>query len=162
MPGAPKKRRLIAALEKRAQAEIGEGATALEYLEHFIASGGFFEKLAEDLAVEMAEPVTRTFLSKTAHDLDPRATDRLDAARRASAPVQAERAVVIADAAPETTAGVAKARLQSDNRKWLAERLDPSAFGQKASVTFDVSALYLDALKRVNAESKASDGEPTD
>lgn len=55
MASTPKRRRLRAALARRAEAEIGPGAAPLDYVEQWVASGGLITELAANLQAEMGE-----------------------------------------------------------------------------------------------------------
>jgi hypothetical protein len=165
MAGRPKLARLLASLQLRAERDLGDDATALDYVDYVvehIAGGGFLSALAEDLAAELGESVSRPFLSGAVHALAPDAKSRIEGARREGAAALAEYATTIADRANETTAGVAKARLQSDTRRWLAERFDPAHFGSstKAEVTVTLGQLHIEALKAANLK-RAADATAT-
>jgi hypothetical protein len=82
MAATPKRRRLRATLARRAEAEIGPGATPLDYVERWISSGGQVSALAASLRLEMGESISRGFLSLIIHRLGPDATARIVAARR--------------------------------------------------------------------------------
>lgn len=150
MAGTPKQTRLLAALAQRALSELGEDATSLDYVAHYVAAGGMIARLAEDLAAEMKESISRPFLSNTAHGLADNAKERLALARREGAAALVEQTVAIADAAPETSGGAQKAKLQVGVRQFLAERADPEQFGSNSKVQVSVSLtqLHLDALRQ--------------
>jgi hypothetical protein len=78
----PKRRRLRAALARRAEAEIGPGAAPLDYVEQWVANGGVITELAANLQAEMGESISRGFLSLIVHRLGPDATARILGARR--------------------------------------------------------------------------------
>ena len=81
MASTPKRRRLRAALTRRAEAEIGPGATLLDYVERWVANGGRITELADSLQEEMCESISRGFMSLIIHRLGPDATERIAAAR---------------------------------------------------------------------------------
>ena len=81
MAAAPKRRRLKAALLKRAETELGERAAILEYVEGWVAGGGMISTLASSLQQELGESISRSFLSTVVHQLSPDATARITAAR---------------------------------------------------------------------------------
>ena len=62
-------------------------------------------------------------------------------ARREQAELNAERLIEVAEDAEETSAGVQKARLLSDNIKWSAAKLLPKVYGDRLDVTVDASSL---------------------
>jgi hypothetical protein len=81
MAATPKRRRLRAALTRRAEATIGLAATPLDYVERWVANRGLITELAASLQSEMGESMSRGFLSLIVHRLAPDATDRIIAAR---------------------------------------------------------------------------------
>jgi hypothetical protein len=149
MSGRPRRGRLVEALERRAHRDLGEGATPLDFVVGYIAAGAFLSALAVEVSKELGEPVSRPFLSGTVHSLAPDAKSRIETARREAAHALAEEATTIADSAPATSAGVQKAKLQSDTRRWLAERFDPGNFGSttKTEVSVSLGHLHLEALR---------------
>jgi hypothetical protein len=82
MKPTSKRRRLRAALLRRAQAAIGANATALDYVEQYVANRGRFSDLAASLRLEMGEPLSRGFLSFIANRLASDARRRIAAARQ--------------------------------------------------------------------------------
>ena len=95
MAATPKRRRLRATLARRAGTEIGPGATPLDYVEHWIASGGQVTELAASLQREMGESISRGFLSLIVHRLAPEATARITDARRHAADSLADGATTV-------------------------------------------------------------------
>lgn len=84
MAARPKQRRLVATLTNRAQQTIGPTATPLDYVIHWITTREFLSELAKDLATEMGESVSRTFLSGVAQRLAPDARALIASARPAA------------------------------------------------------------------------------
>jgi hypothetical protein len=152
MAGTQKQTRLVAALQARAAREIGEDASELDYVAHYLSAGGLLTKLAEALAVEMGESISRPFLSNTVHGLADDAKARLALARREGAAALVEQSVSIADDAPETAGGVSKAKLQVGTRQWLAEKADPEQFGSRVQVAVSLGQLHLDAMRHRSIE----------
>lgn len=95
MASTPKRRRLRATLARRAEANIGLGATPLDYVERWVANGGLITELAASLQSEMGESMSRGFLSLIVHRLGPEATTRITAARRSVAYAHADRATSV-------------------------------------------------------------------
>lgn len=147
MAGTQKQTRLLAALERRAQSTIGESASILDYVEQFVQGGGMLATLATDLAEEMGESISRPFLSNTVNNLSGDAKQRIGLARREGASALADEAVMIADAAPETSGGVQKAKLRAGMRQWLAEKHNPEQYGSKVALTTSVGVMLLEALR---------------
>ena len=84
MKPTSKRRRLRAALLRRAQVAIGANATALDYVEQYVANRGRFSDLARSLQEEMGESLSRGFLSFIARRLAPDARTRIAMARAAA------------------------------------------------------------------------------
>jgi hypothetical protein len=76
-----KRRRLRAALLRRARVVIGTDASPLDYVERYVANRGRFSDLARSLQEEMGESLSRGFLSFIARRLEPDARARIDSAR---------------------------------------------------------------------------------
>lgn len=98
MAATPKRRRMRAALSRRAEAEIGPGALALDYVVAWVARGGLIADLATSLADELGESVSRQILSLVVHRLAPDATARIVVARRGSTGVPSQEAAILAQA----------------------------------------------------------------
>lgn len=86
---------------------------------------------------------------------------RWDEAMRESASALVEQAgEILDDLEGSSTSGltpamVALAGKRADHRRWMAERRDPEAFGDKApTITFNVGALHLDALRQVGSMNR--------
>lgn len=148
MAGRPKRAKVRAALEARAKRHISDDATALDYVEDFLASGGDFQALARELTVEMGEAVSRKGVSDSAHSLADDASDRIAAARQAGAAAIVEQAQCIADEAEPTSGAVQKAKTQVNVRLWRAERLDPQFTSKQHDVHISLNALMLEALRQ--------------
>ncbi len=149
MAGKPKEARLLAALEKRAVRELGDGATPLDFVCDYISGGKTFIDLAGELATELGESVSRQFISGTANALAPDAKARITVARQEGAMALAEDTLSIADDAEPTAGGAAKARVQIGSRQWLAERFNSAQFGgMKGQVNVSFGALMLEALRQ--------------
>jgi hypothetical protein len=76
------KKRVLAALQARAERYCGDAASILDYVCAFLASGGRMEALAELLAADLSHSVSRSFLSWTLNHVAHDAKRRLQAARR--------------------------------------------------------------------------------
>jgi hypothetical protein len=147
MPSRPRRAALIAKLAELAAEEIGATASPIDYLCAQHAHGALFSELAEFLAGEMGQPVSRTFLSMTAHQLAPDAKERIASARREGALSLGERAVEIADNSEPTSGAAARARNSMSARFWLAERANPALAGKGATIEINAGQLMLAALQ---------------
>lgn len=160
MASRPRRTALIAKLTKLAAEEIGADASPLDYLCAQLAHGALFSELAQFLAAEMNHPVSRTFLSMTAHQLAPDAKQRIADARREGALSLGERAVEIADASEPTSGAAARARNSMSARFWLAERANPALAGKGATIEINAAELMLAALKMPPPERPSTLWQP--
>jgi hypothetical protein len=150
MAGKPKEARLVAALSKRATLELGDDATALDFVCHYLAEGRMFTDLAAEMAVELGESVSRQLMSGAANALAEDARERIAAARQEGAVALVEDTIAIADDAEATAGGAAKARVQIGARQWAAERFNSAQFGAmtKTQVSVSLGTLMLAALQQ--------------
>lgn len=146
MASRPKRAALVAKLAELAIEEVGEGATALDYITAQLSSGMLISEIAEFLTTEMKQPTTRAFLSLVAHGLSPDAKERIAAARKDGALELGERAVELADTAEPTSGASSRARNSMSGRQWLAERFNPALAAKGATVQIDAANLMLQAL----------------
>jgi hypothetical protein len=122
------------------EAAGGEGA-----LVDRIANGETLAAVA--LSLDCSRGLLSTYLNR---DEGRRAI--LSRARGTSADAMAEETLTLADAATPATERVA--RLQIEQRRWLASKYLPDTYGEKApaSLTINVNTLHLEALKQLRAE----------
>ena len=147
MASRPRRTALIAKLTELAVEEIATDASPLDYLCAQLAHGALFSELAHFLAEQMGQPVSRTFLSMTAHQLAPDAKQRIADARREGALSLGERAAEIADTSEPTSGAAARARNSMSARFWLAERANPALAGKGATIEINAAQLMLAALQ---------------
>lgn len=151
MAGNPKAAKVREALAARAVRELGEGASALDYVCMSLEGGQLLNQLAAELETELGEAVSRTLLSHTVHRLADNARDRIAAARRVGASALVEEAVdLLDDASTASREELSKAKFRSDARLWVAERTDPSSFGTRSSLNVQMSlgTLAIDAFRQ--------------
>lgn len=143
MAGAPVKRAMIKDIESRG----GE-----EWVLGMIANGETVASISRQLKV------SRELLDRWLNT-DPKRKEKLAVARKQMAYSIADEILEIADTTEETHEAIAKARLRTETRKWLAGRYAPEVFGeQKAtSINLSIGDLHLQALKAINNEDKLSD-----
>jgi hypothetical protein len=156
MAGRPKERRLKMKLAEIAKREIGPQATQVDWVVQQVADGVTIGKIAEHLAQEMKESVSRSFFSWYINHATPEAKERIKAARKEATHVWAEQALDIAARPATTTADVQQSRLQIDTRRWLAAVFNREEFSEKQQheVTLDIGALHLAALRGQAAEQR--------
>ena len=82
MAATPKRRRMRAALARRAVEQLGEGASPLDYVCYWLVSGGLIVTLAQSLREELGESVSRPITSMLVHSLATDAKERIAGARR--------------------------------------------------------------------------------
>ena len=133
MAGRPKEGRLKAKLAEIAKREMGPGATGLDWTVQQVADGVTIGKIAELLAEEMGESVSRSFFSWHINNVTTDAKERIKAARKEATHVWAEQALDIAERPATTTADVQQARLQIETRRWLAGDLQPRRILREAA-----------------------------
>ncbi len=146
MAGTPIRRALFAKIEKMG---------GIEFVCAHIAEGMTIGRLAEFL--ECSRPLLSFWINQT--------EERKEAvlrARKLKAEKLAEDALEIADTVDETSvAGVNKARLQVETRKWMASKLDPEGYGETKGpqVNISIGDLHLQALKQTNKGVVITNGE---
>lgn len=111
-----------------------------------VASGWTLERIAGHV-----ETLTGTKLSKYYICKALQATgDRYAEAKRLQAQMHAERVAAIAEEVEQGKLDPASARVASDNRKWVASKLDPATYSERAQIDVavtDVTALHLAQLR---------------
>jgi hypothetical protein len=112
MAAMPKRRRMREALSRRALSDIGAAAEPIDSVCAWVASGGQIAHLAQSLAAELGESVSRSILSMLAHRLTSDATERISAARLEGTLYLANRAWPKLNVAPPTEATVRIARMR--------------------------------------------------
>lgn len=139
MAGTPKKRAVL----KQIQEDGGFGP-----IFERIGNGEGIGKIALDYGCSR-QTLAGILGSKK---LDP----ELQGAYKLAAQAHVERATEIVDAVdaegPNGHANIAKARLQADHRKWLAEKLDRAFFGEQPKdvrVALSMDEAWLNAIKSV-------------
>ena len=130
-----------------------------------IADGYTVTKVHEELVAaypEELEELSRGILSTWCNNA--KRKERYLEARRTGAVTFAEDSVHIADDCIPEKGAIAKAKLQTDTRRWIAGKLDHDAWGDRdknASVQVNVNTMHLDALKELAAQGRGGgDGPP--
>jgi hypothetical protein len=149
MASNPRAAQVRAALAARATRDLGEDATALDYVVQYIEAGGVLAELARDLAGELEWEVSRSLVSHVVQRLEPDAPERLAEARRSGGAALVESAVQILDEAPtDSREELTKAKARADIRTWLAGKHDPASYGERTQVgvQLNLGQLHLAAL----------------
>lgn len=124
----------------------------LDYVCAWYESGKTGKALAADLQQKLKHDVTYESLMRyLRNSFGNEATESaLSEARVRASHSLAEASMQIVDDADETSkSGVAKAMARARTRQWMAERYNPSTFGQKqqTNVAISITGLHLDALR---------------
>ena len=121
-----------------------------------VATGWSQRRIADHVSQLVGQPVSQYYVCKTLQTFG----DRYQEAKKAQAEYHAERIADLADKVEDGKIDSSSARVASDNRKWLASKLDPSTYSDKAQLDIavtDVTALHLaalrDRLKTVNSQT---------
>ena len=137
MPSQPKTKQKAALITK---------TLSREQLLDMVATGWTQRKIAQHVSQLTGQEVSQYYICKTLQSLGP----DYEAAKREQAQYHAERIAEIADKVEEGTLDPASARISSDNRKWIASRLDPSQYGDKIQADIavtDVTQMHLQAMR---------------
>lgn len=171
MAGQPRKRAMIAELERRA-ADF-DGATVLEYACDRISSGLSISELAEDICDTIGQGddyVTRHMLSKYLNGLEG-GPEALAAARAEGAHGLAESGIKIVDTAADgTKEQIAGAKSQADFRLRMASHWNRTEYAPQGNANVSVQVnnfgqQHLDALRRRSVQGRVEapslpSGEP--
>lgn len=137
--------------------EAVRGAGVLTILEAF-ANGATQTKIARELGIT-GSGLWRLF-HRYGDDCGPVEKAKLvkrmqlwAEAKLRKADALADSVVDIADDAPETSEGIAKAKLRVDTRKWSAGVLNPKQYAQQngTQVQVNISAQFLESLRKHGA-----------
>jgi hypothetical protein len=149
MPSQPKTKQKAALVTR---------ALSKEQLLDMVATGWTQQRIADHVANLTGQPISQYYICKTLQTFG----DEYQAAKKAQAQYHAERIAEIADKVEDGRLDPASARISSENRKWVAARLDPSQYGDRIQADIavtDVTALHLaamrDALKTVTTQAQA-------
>jgi hypothetical protein len=111
-----------------------------------VATGWSQQRIATHVSELVGQPVSQYYICKTLQSFG----DRYQEAKKAQAEYHAARVADLADKVEDGKIDSSSARVASDNRKWLASKLDPSTYSDKAQLDIavtDVTALHLAALR---------------
>jgi hypothetical protein len=132
-------------------------AVSKEWLLDAVATGWTQQRIADHVKQLTGEPISTYYICRTLQSFGA----DYDAAKKAQAQYHAERIADISDKVENGQLDPASARISSENRKWVAARLDPSQYGDRIQADIavtDVTALHLaamrDALKIVSTQDK--------
>jgi hypothetical protein len=152
-----KRTKVRAALAARARDSIGDDAVPLDYVCDYVAGGGLVSRLASDIATDIGEACSRSFLSLIIHRLAPDATARIAEAREQGGDALAEKALDLIEGIDLADAEqVENARLRISNLRWFLARSRGarSQADQGPQTPVSLGAMHIDALRRRNAASE--------
>lgn len=157
MAGRPLRRAMIAEIERRARAHFEDGdepqekrESHLQYLIEWVQSGETILELANQIAEDLSQPITRQQLDRYVRELAPDAQAQLAAARTPGAHAMVDKAIDIVDSAPADRDAVRKAQAQANVRTWVAERWNRKDLGapKGPAIQVSINTMHLDALRR--------------
>lgn len=129
--------------------------TSLDYVCARIESGTTAKAIAQELSEREGFPVDYAMLLRhlRAEHGDAATDDALDAARVRASHSFAEHALQLVDEPAYDSVQVSRAAARARQRNWMAERYNPSKYGQSKGVSLSISvgSLHLDALRAVPA-----------
>lgn len=130
--------------------------THLEYVCARVEDGTTTKALCKEISATIGYELTYDRLMRYLRDaFGPElAAQELDSARVRASHCMAEQALEIVDAPAYDSVTVQQARARANQRNWMAERYNPSRFGQQKGVSVNVSigSLHLDALRSRQAK----------
>lgn len=129
------------------------GATPLDYAIDWIESGKTLRRLTDEMSDKTGHLFSLASVTRYLETLAPDAAQRIGAARRKGAHGLVDDAMEIVDATakPGTTREeIASAKLRAEMRTWTAGHWGREDYGARptTSVTLNVNALHIDALRR--------------
>ena len=163
MASRPKQQRLNALLAKLAVTELGEDATALDWVCSWIEDGRSINAMHVYVG-ERFEELSRPWLSRCIHSLGPNAGERIAEARQRGTHVLVEDAQQIADSTSHDTSreAIASAKLRTEILLWRAKAYNRAELGEKAaSISISLPQLHLDAMRARNVSLAAVAMLPT-
>jgi hypothetical protein len=128
--------------------------SSLDYVCHWMESGKTAKALAADLSKHLPFECDYAMLMRYLRNQygDEKTDQALDAVRARASHSLAEDALDLIDKADgDSSSAVSKAAAQARSRQWMAEKYNPSRFGQKqtTNVSISIGGLHLDALRAV-------------
>jgi hypothetical protein len=159
MAGMPLRRKLVAELERRAQAmadEIGEPAGPLDYLHDRIAAGASMRDITIELGAAVGHKLAANSGIVTAWvNSTPEGRAMLAQARSLAAHALAEATIDILEEADEDKQALMKAKMRAENNRWLASKWNRKDYGEQPQVQInqiDIGQLHIDAMRQRRIE----------
>ena len=117
-----------------------------EQLLTLVAEGTSTRKIATIVSDQLGKSYSQYYIVKALQSFG----EEYEQAKKAQALLHAERISEVAGEVEEGRIDPASARVSSDNRKWLASRLNPREYGDKIQAEIqvtDMTHLHLEALR---------------
>ena len=117
-----------------------------EQLLDMVANGWTLKRIGEHVGTLTGTAVSPYYVCKTLQQWP----DEYSHAKKAQAEYHAARIAEIADEVEQGKLDPASARVASDNRKWVASKLDPSTYSDRVEINAnitDVTQLHLAQLR---------------
>lgn len=145
-------------------AEQNEAENMLEYVTSYIAAGGTLQELSAECEAVHSFPCGQHFLRRILDEEYGRQNvgERLEQARGQAADVYADEVKSIADDVAEDKDAIAKAKLRTEARQFLAGAYNPRyARNQQAQVNVNVSiaSLHLNELRARHVQAQVVKGD---
>jgi hypothetical protein len=137
MPSQPKTQQVMALVTRT----LGK-----DQLLDMVATGWTQKRLAAHVTEIVGKPISDYYICKTLQSYG----DDYTQAKKAQAQYHADRVAEISDKVESGLIDPQSARISSDNRKWIASKLDPSVYGDKVAMDVqltDVTAMHMAAMK---------------
>lgn len=160
MPGHVRRDAVRRILNAEARREIGEGATALDYVCYRIENGATLRELATEVTAVLDYTVRSSLVRAAAvlgHEAGA-ATERLQAARARGAGELVEEAKDIIDNVAPDRDAIAKAKEQAHVRTFIASRWNRADWGEapKQVTNVSIGSLHIDALRSHKLRQRAT------
>lgn len=160
MAGRPKRKAMVAELERLTRAEFGEEpATHLDFVVEWTESGRMINELLDLLSVAAGDEVKRSMLMRYLNDTFDGAERRVADARVEGAHALVEDAFEVLEDVGADKDQVARAKAQAEMRQWLAGKWNRGAYGEPkagVNVQLNLGSAFLDSLRRQAQSSRLS------
>lgn len=150
MAGQPKKRAMIAELERRTREEFGSVSTEThaDYAAHWIENGGTILGLAESISGACSIHVMRATLSKYLNEIDADWEERGQRARARGSIAMVDQAAELAELEHDKDS-VPGVKLRIDTKLKVAQMFNTALRDQKTTnVAISFGGMHLDAMRR--------------
>ncbi len=158
MAGRARLQKVRKALLNEAARELGEDATALDYVVYRVENGTTLTDLASEVTALFDMKVLPSFVREAAaYGHDPATvTERLTSARARGASAIVDEAKQLIDSVPKDRDAIAKVKEQANIRTFIASRWNRQEWGEQKgpSVNVSIGSLHIDALRSRKAAAR--------